>query len=157
MFLLNKWIIFLLTCIYLTITKNFISWIYFFKRLNLSFIHMIKYSNFFFLVIYCHLSYLFFRWSLFITFPFLGHSQDFNSSYMVIIIKRIFGSVNTIRIIFMKGNTSTNDFIISVFVVLSSFLSDLFYSFDKTIMISIPIEADDSHSPINFYNLFPMR
>jgi len=76
---------------------------------------------------------------------------------MVILVKILFGSIYFLFLIFYKCYTSASDVIISILIKLDCLLSNFFNSFNKTIMVSIRVIINDSHSSINLDNLFPMR
>ena len=117
---------------------------------------MIEYTHFLFLEIDWHLSNLLLCWHQFTSLPLLTHLQNFDFSYMIIIIEVVFGCVNAFGFILDKSHTSRYNFIISVLVVFGSLLSDFLNSFDEAIMISIGIVGNNSHSSIDFNYLFPM-
>jgi hypothetical protein len=85
------------------------------------------------------------------------HFLDANFSNMIIIIIWIFGCIDLIVIGFYKVHALHNKSIIPILIELNCLLSNFFYSFDKTIWISVRIEFNDSHSSVSFYNLLPMR
>jgi hypothetical protein len=129
MFLLNQWIIFLLTCINFTITQYLISCILFFNRLYLTLIHMIIHYYSLFLKIYWHFSYLFFSRKMFISLPLLTHLKNLHSPHMIVIVKIIFSSINTFSFIFHKCYTATSCLVIFILIELCCFLTYLFNSF----------------------------
>ena len=157
MFLLNKRIIFFLTSINFSITKDLVSWILFFYRLDLPLIHVIINIHFFFLEINQHFSYLLFHSYLLISLPLLSHLQYFHLVDMIIIIKVIFSSIDSIRLIFNKSNTSADHLIISIFIYLCCLFSYILYTLDQTVMISVWIVSYYPHSSVNFDHLLPVR
>ena len=76
---------------------------------------------------------------------------------MIFIIEVIFSRVNTIRLIFHKGDTSRNNLVISIFVVFGCFLSDFLDSLYEPILISVGIVCNNPHSSIDFDHLLPVR
>jgi hypothetical protein len=75
---------------------------------------------------------------------------------MVIIIEIIFCCVDTISFIFGKGDSTVDNFIISVVIELGCFLSNFLYSFYEAIVVSIWVVTYDTHSSIDFDHLLPM-
>ena len=118
---------------------------------------MVKHDNFLFLEIDCHLSYLLLGRNILILFPLLAHLQNPDFAHMVIIIKVVFCSIDALRLVFHKSNASVNNFIISIDVDFSGLLTDLFNTFDQSIVITIRIKCDYSQAAIDLHYLFPMR
>ena len=76
---------------------------------------------------------------------------------MVVIVEVIFSCVDAVLFVFVESDSSADNFIVSVFVYFCGFLSDIFDTFDKSVMISVGIVCNDTHSSINFDQLLPMR
>ncbi len=131
MLLLNYWIIiFLLCCIDLTQSKNLVTRILLFDRLDFSFIHMIENKDFLFYEIYCHFSNLLFCRLFRIFLELSWHFLNFNSTYMIIIIIWIFCCIHFIFSSFFECNTLWYQSIISILIKLNSFLSNFLDSFN---------------------------
>jgi hypothetical protein len=155
-FLLNQCVIFFLTCINLAISEDFIPRVLLLYRLNLTLFHVIIYNHSFFLEVDYHFSYLLFCGQKFVSFPLLAHFKHSHLVYMVILIIVNFSWIDALGFVLHKSYTSIHNFFILVCVYLCCLLADLFYPFYESIVISIGIIWNDSHSSIHLYNLLPM-
>lgn len=157
MFLLNQRIIFLLTSINLAITKDLISLILLLNRLDLSFIHMIINCHLLLLEIDQHLGNLFLGTYSLVPLPLLDHLQYLDLVDVVVIIEVVLGCIDCIRFIFLEMNTSAYDLVISVFIVFCCFLANAFDTFDETVMITVWVVCDDTHTTVDLSHLLPVR
>lgn len=91
-------------------------------------------------------------------FKSLSYFLNGNSSNMIIIKHIIFISCQFITLLFKfcECSTSHGNSIISILIFLCCFFSNSLNSMNKTIIISVRIIINNSHSSINLCNLFPM-
>jgi len=76
---------------------------------------------------------------------------------VIFIIEVIFGCVNTLGLVFDECHATTNNLVISIFIVFCCFLPDFLNSLDEPILISVGIVCNNSHSSVNLNHLFPVR
>lgn len=118
---------------------------------------MIERCHLFFLKIDRHLGNLLLCRHQFVSFPLLAHTENFHLSYVVVVVKIILSSVNALGLILYKGHTSTHYLIVSIFIILSCFLSNFFNSFDKTVVVTIRVVGNYSHPAVHLDHLLPVR
>lgn len=73
---------------------------------------------------------------------------------MVVLV--VLGGVLVPEFVLDEGHASVDDFIVSVFVDLSSLFSDLLDPLDQAIMIPVGVIGDDAHPAVYFDHLLPM-
>lgn len=117
---------------------------------------MINDNNFFFWKVYCHLCNLLLSHLLRIFFKLTRHFEYTDFSDMIIIIERIFSCVHFVFFSFNKCNALRNQSIVSICIQFYSFFSNFLNSFNQAVWVSIWIIFDDSHSPINLNDFFPV-
>lgn len=117
---------------------------------------MIVHYHLLLLEISSHLSNLLLSRHQLITLPLLTHLQDPHLAHVVVIIEVVFSSVDTLRLSLNETHSSTYDLVVPVLVDLSCTLSDLLDTLDKTVMVAIGIESDDSHPTVDLHHLLPV-
>ena len=98
-------------------------------------------------------------WSLLILFKSLSYFLNTNLSRMIVIEHVIFVSRYFLNIIFhfSKGTTSHDDSIITILIFFYGFLTDFLNSLNQSIIVSVRIVLNDSHSSVDLNNFLPMR
>lgn len=157
MLLLDQRVIFLLTCVYLSIPQNFVPGILLLDRLNLPLIHVVVYGHLFLLKINIHLGNLLFCGHLLIPLPLLSHLEDLHLVNVIIVVEVVFGSVDSIRFVLDECHSSAHNFVIPVFVQLGSFLPYALYSFDETVVVSVGVVCYNAHAAVDLDDLLPVR